>query len=326
MSTKLERVLRMSAMIHSGGYPSVKTFMERFEVSERTVLGDIEYLKNRLYAPLIYSRSHRGYFYTDKNWKLPTLPVTQGQLLALFLSVELTERYLGTNFEQPLREAIEQIIELLPQDVQVSMSELAHHYSIRPGVSAKTPSETLLALQQAIQNRHPVDMVYFTASRGEDNQRVVHPYHLLNTRGEWNLIAYDLLRQRIRQFALPRIRTWRILSDEHFEFDPAFSPEDYFRKSFQAEHGDQIVEVVLHFDAYQARYMRERTLHSSQETEDKDDGSMLMRFKTGALAEVQRQILSYGKHVKVLEPASLASAIVDELRASLQLYEGSSLN
>ena len=324
MSTKLERILRMDGIIRSGSYPSVKTFIENFEVSERTVLGDVEFLKNRFYAPLAYSRSNRGYFYTDKDWKLPTLPVTEGQLLALFLSVELTERYLGTSFEQPLRNAIQQIIELLPQNIQVSMSELAHHYSIRPGASAKTSPETLLALQEAIQNRHPVDMVYFTASRGEDNQRIVHPYHLLNVRGEWNLIAYDLLRQSIRQFALPRIRTLHILTDEHFEFDRTFSPEDYFRESFQAEHGDQIVEVVLHFDAYQARYMRERTLHPSQETKDEDDGSMLMRFKTGALAEVQRQILSYGKHVKVLEPESLAAAVVDELHAALQLYEGSS--
>ena len=154
-----------------------------------------------------------------------------------------------------------------------------------------------------------------------ENRRVVHPYHLFNMRGEWYLIAYDLLRQNVRQFALPRIRSWHILTEEHFDPDPTFSPEDYFGKSFQAEHGDNIVEVVLLFDAYQARYMRERTWHTSQETEDKPDGSMLMRFKTGALAEVQRQIMSYGRHVKVLEPKSLADVVADEIRASLQLYE-----
>ncbi len=321
MSTKLERILRMDGIIRSGSYPSVKTFMESFEVSQRTVLGDVEFLKDRLYAPLDYSRSHRGYFYTDKDWKLPTLPVTEGQLLALFLSVELTERYLGTSFEQPLRDAIQQITELLPHDVQVSMSALAHHYSIRPGTGAKASPDILLALQQAIQHRHPVDMVYFTASRGEENQRTVHPYHLLNIRGEWNVVAYDLLRQGIRQFALPRIRSWRILTDEHFEQDAAFSPESYFQESFQAEHGNQIVEVVLHFDAYQATYMRERTLHATQVVEEQPDGSIVMRFKTGAIAEVQRQILSYGKHVKVLEPISLVTAIVDELRIALHLYE-----
>src|SRR5437879_1692507 len=111
MSTKLERLLRMDRMIRSGSYPSVKTFMERLEVRERTIYQDIASLKGRFYAPLKYSRSQQGYFYTDKSWKLPTLPVTGGQLLALFLSAELAERYLGTSFEQPLREAIQQISE-----------------------------------------------------------------------------------------------------------------------------------------------------------------------------------------------------------------------
>lgn len=320
MSTRLERLLRMDGMIRSGGYPSVKTFADRFEVSQRTLFQDIQFLKDRFYAPLKYSRSHQGYFYTDKNWKLPTLPVTEGQLLALFLSVELAERYLGTNFEQPLREAIQHISEMLPNDVQVSIGELAHHYSIRPGAHAQTPPETLWGLQQAIQDRHPVDMLYFTASRGEANQRVVHPYHLANIRGEWHLIAHDLLRQEIRQFALPRIRPWRILAEEHFEVKKTFSLEKYFRESFQAEHGEHIAEVLLFFDAYQARYIRERTLHPSQEIEDNPDGSIIVRFKTGALAEVQRQILSYGRHVKVLAPIHLAMAVAEEARAIAQLY------
>lgn len=324
MSTRLERLLRLDGLIRSRSYPSVQTLGERLEVSQRTILSDIQFLKERFYAPLSYSRLHRGYFYTDKNWKLPSLPVTEGQLLALFLSAELTERYLGTSFEQPLRDAIQKITEMLPSHVQVSMSELAHHYSIRSGASAKTPPETLVALQQAIENRHPIDMVYFTAARGEENQRIIHPYHLLNMRGEWYVIAYDLLRQNIRQFALPRIRTWRVLTEEHFEVHPTFTPEGYFRESFQAEHGDQITKVVLRFDAYQARYMRERTWHTSQEIEDQPDGSMIMRFTTGALEEVQRQIMGYGRHVRVIAPASLAAAIVDEMRAAIQLYEVSS--
>src|SRR5437764_4178395 len=123
MSTKLERLLLMDGIIRSGNYPSVQTFVKRFEVSQRTVLNDIEFLKERLHAPLNYRRSQRGYFYTDKDWKLPTLPVTEGQLLALFLSVELAQRYLGTNFEQPLRDAIQQMTDMLPRDVQISMSE-----------------------------------------------------------------------------------------------------------------------------------------------------------------------------------------------------------
>lgn len=321
MSAKLERILHMDGMIRSGNYPSVQVFMERFEVSERTVHLDIDFLKDRFRAPLKYSRSRKGYFYTDKDWQLPKLLMREGQLLALFLCVELAERYLGTSFEQSLREAIQQITEMLPNDIQVSLSELAHHYSIRPGATAKTPPEILLDLHKAIQHRHPVDMIYFTASRGQENRRVIHPYHLFNMHGEWYLIAYDLLRLSIRQFALPRIRSWHLLSEERFEVDGGFSLDTYFHESFQAEHGDQIIEVVLSFDAYQARYIQERTLHASQTIEHQPDGSMIVRFKTGALAEVQRQILSYGRHVTVLAPATLAATVADELRAAIQPYE-----
>ena len=44
---------------------------------------------------------------------------------------------MSTKFEQPLRDAIQQMTDLLPSHIQISMSELAHHYSIRPGASAK---------------------------------------------------------------------------------------------------------------------------------------------------------------------------------------------
>ncbi len=311
----------MDALIRNRGYPSVKTFVERFEVSERTVLGDIQFFKDRLNAPLQYSRSHGGYFYTDLTWKLPTFPVTEGQLLAFFLSVELAHRYLGTNFEKPLREAIRHLTDVLPDSVQVSISELASHYTLRSGATTKTPPETLLALQKAVLNRHPVDMLYFTAGRGAETQRVVYPYHLFNMHGEWHLIAYDLLRQGVRQFALPRIRTCRVLTEQRFDADPTFSPEGYFNKSFQSEHGDSIIEVVLLFDAYQARYIRERPWHSSQQIEEQPDGSLIMRFTTGAIGEVRRWVMGYGSHVKILAPASLAESVASEFRAGLKLYE-----
>ena len=51
MSTKLERLFHMDALIRNGSYPSIKTFMERFEVSERTILNDIQFFKDRLKSP-----------------------------------------------------------------------------------------------------------------------------------------------------------------------------------------------------------------------------------------------------------------------------------
>lgn len=307
----------MDTLIQNSRYPSVKTFREHFEVSERTIMYDIQFFKDRLKAPIQFSRSHDGYFYADPSWRLSIFPVTEGDLLGFFLSVELTHRYLGTPFEKPLRDSIQRLTSILPDKVQISIDELSSHFSVRAGAASKTPPETLVALQQAIQNRYPVDIIYFTAGRGAETQRVIYPYHLFNMNGEWYLIAYDLLRQGIRQFALPRIRSWDILTDEYFEIDPTFSIEDYFDQSFQSEHGDNIVEVVLLFDSYQARYIRERPYHKSQTIEEQPDGSIVLRFVTGAIGEVQRWVMSYGSHVQILAPESLSQAIISEFRGSL---------
>jgi predicted DNA-binding transcriptional regulator YafY len=324
VSTRLERLLYIASRIGEGGYPSVEDFADRFEVNRRTILRDIEFLEARFHAPIAYSRSRQGYYLTDAHWTLSTLPVTEGQLLAFLLSIELVEQYLGTPFEKPLRTAIEHISKNLTDEVQISVRELINHYSIRRGAAAKTPFELLLVMFQAIQHHHPLQVVYFTASRGVETQRVIHPYHVFNIQGEWHLVAYDLVRQTPLQFALQRIREWRVLEEETFAVDPAFSLDDYFARSFQAEHSyEPAVEIVLQFDAYQAPYIRERTWHPSQQIEELAGGEIIVRFTTGAISAMKRWIMSYGSHVRVLAPSSIAQSIIDEFYTSLAVYENS---
>lgn len=62
MSLRLERLLAIDAAIRAGRYPSVPSFMSRFEVSERTVRGDLAFMRERLNAPLEHDRSRGGYY------------------------------------------------------------------------------------------------------------------------------------------------------------------------------------------------------------------------------------------------------------------------
>jgi predicted DNA-binding transcriptional regulator YafY len=320
MSLRLERLLAMDAVIRAGSYPSVHTFMDRFEVSERTVHGDLTFMRERLNAPLRYDHSRGGYAYTDPTYVLPTMFATEGDLLAFFLSVELARRYLGTTFEAPLRKAVAALAFSLPDKVQLDMSLLARHYTFQPGATASANPTLLLALHEATHERWPVEITYFTASRGERNQRVIEPYQLYNVRGEWQVIAFDHLRNQFRHFAVSRIEVWKLLKTQRFVRNPEFSPESYLAQGFLAEHGDVPVEVVIWFDEYQARYIRDKQWHPSQRIEEHADGSLTLVFTTGALAEVQRWVMSYGNHAEVTAPASLRTAIAAEASAMVQRY------
>lgn len=324
MSLRLERLLAIDAAIRRGSYPNVTNFMDRFEVSERTVRGDLAFMRQRFNAPLEYDRGHGGYYYTDPTWALPTMFATEGELLAFFLSVELTRRYLGTTFEAPLRKAAAVLAMSLPDKVQLDMSLLAQHYTFQPGATSSAEPALLMALHEATHERWPVEITYFTAGRGERNQRVIEPYQLYNVRGEWQVIAFDHLRRQVRNFAAGRIEQWKLLKTERFARDPGFSLEAYLAQGFLAEHGDAPVEVVIWFDAYQARYIRERQSHPTQRIEEHEDGTLTLRFQSGALGEVRRWVMSFGSHAEVLAPAGLRAEVAAEAATMVRRYQGAS--
>jgi len=320
MSLRLERMIAMDAAIRSGTFPDVRTFMERFEVSERTIRADLAFLRDRLNAPLVYNRTRRGYCYTDPTWMLPSLLVSEGELLTFFLSVELTKRYLGTAFEAPLRKAVEKLASVLPHELQVDMDELARHYTLQAGAVAEANPLLLSLLLECIRERWSLDICYFTASTGERKRRVIDPYHLFNVRGEWQVAAFDHLRRQVRQFAVTRIEEWRVLRDQRFTRDPSFSHEAYLHTGFLAERGDTLEEIVIWFDAYQANYIRGRQWHPTQQIEEHADGSLTLRFWSGALGEIRRWVMSLGRHAIVKAPEALVAGLVAECEATLQHY------
>ncbi len=315
MSSKLERIVQMNLLIRSGSFPTIATFRNRFEIGERTIYEDLAFLRDRLGAPLKHDRRRGGYYYTDPTWDLPNIQISAGEVLAFFLSVELARHYLGTAFEQPLRDAVIKLAHSLPDQVQLDLSQLVQHYTFQTGATSSTEPLLLTALHEAIHERWRVDMLYFTASRGERNQRVIEPYHLYNVRGEWQVIAFDHLRQQFRNFAVSRIEKWTILQDERFSRDPDFSPETYLAAGFLAERGDTLVEIVIWFDTYQAHYIRNKQWHATQQMEEHPDGSLTLRFSTGALDEVRRWAMSYGSHFEIRAPDRLRTEVAAEATA-----------
>ena len=78
-------------MIRQGGHPNVVVLADRLEVHRRTILRDVEFLRNSWGAPLEYSRQHKGYFYTNPDFALPCLRLTEGELVAFFLAERLMQ-------------------------------------------------------------------------------------------------------------------------------------------------------------------------------------------------------------------------------------------
>jgi predicted DNA-binding transcriptional regulator YafY len=317
---QLQRLLTIDAEIRGGHYPNASRMAEKLEVSKRVIYKDREFMVDRLGAPIEYDRERGGWFYTDPTWILPSIFVTEGELMAFFLSVEVARRYLGTAFEVPLRSAINRLAASLGSQVQVSLEELREHYTFAAPSTPDVDAQLLVEMHRAIQEQLQVHMRYYTASRDDWTERIVHPHHLYNMRGDWYLFAYDQGRKEIRNFHLGRVAWWQVLV-KSFERVPDFSPHEWMSNAFQVERGDETLEIAIRFDEYQARWIRERRWHESQQPlEELPDGGVLLRFQSSGLEEVKRWVMQFGSHAEVLEPERIRQACWEEAKRMLAIY------
>lgn len=312
---QLERILEIDRRIRAGRYPTAASLAEDMEVSRRVLFNDRDFMINRLRAPIVFDRVHGGWAYADETFSLPSLMVTEGELLAFFLSLEVARRYLGTPFEAPLRSAVDKIRGSLKGPVSVSPEELQRSFSIAPPPAQGTDEGLLLSLHGAIVNQRRVEMTYFTAMRRQTSVRVVEPYHLMNQGGDWYLVAWDGKRRDYRYFHAGRIRTLRLLEDQPFVRRRDFDPKAWMRQAFNVDMGAKAESVVLLFDAQQAPYVRERVWHPTQTIEDLPGGRVRLSFETSGLGGVLRWILQYGRHVTVEGPTALRKQWGAEVRA-----------
>lgn len=316
---QLERIMEIDRRIRDGEYPNPNQLAKDLEVSRRVIFVDRDFMINRLGAPIEYDRARGGWYYADETWILPGIIVTEGELLAFFLSVEVAKRYLGTGLEETLRSAVEKLSKNVKGSITVDLDTLRSHYSFSAPTLLTANERALLDFHHAIGSSNRVWMRYYTASRDEHTERTVHPYHLSSIRGDWYLIAYDELRKEIRNFSVGRIEEWKLLK-EKFKRDPKFSIASYMGTAFQAERGGESVDVVIHFAPQAARYVREKHWHDTQKVEEQVDGGLILKLNTSGLGEVKRWVLQYGGDAEVIAPANLRKEFKKEIKSMTRRY------
>jgi predicted DNA-binding transcriptional regulator YafY len=72
----LQRIAALDRAIRAGEYPNARTISRELEVGHRTVQRDVEFLRDRLGAPLVFDRRHNGYYYAEPDYRLPLMTLT----------------------------------------------------------------------------------------------------------------------------------------------------------------------------------------------------------------------------------------------------------
>src|SRR5688572_9340198 len=116
---RLERLYRIHGLLRSRRFVSTQQFLDDLEISRATFKRDLDVLRDRLHAPIVYDHTHEAYRYDDKVadsaiWQLPGLWFTADELRALLTMDRLLsdlEPGVLSELVGPVRQRLRELIE-----------------------------------------------------------------------------------------------------------------------------------------------------------------------------------------------------------------------
>lgn len=235
------------------------------------------------------------------------LRFTPAELSGLYLACSALARLAGAPVSPGLSSVMEKIRdalgmgELPPDEVERSL-ELASHAA---------EGEILSELTRACEERLAVDMEYYSYGRDELTRRRVNPLSLEFGMGHWYLRAWDEPSGEVRVFRVDRVKELTVSGER---FQPP--DEEVFEGPYGAVGGGEIT-VRLRFAPALAGWAREQPIFSSVE----EEGAFLVcTLKTDKLSWLERELLSCGAGVEVLEPRELREGLRRRVERILSLY------
>jgi len=319
----LERLHRIKYMIQARKCVPIQDFLDELEISKATFKRDLEYLRDRMNASIVFDRAEGGYRFDKPNAgekiELPGLWFSEKEATALVLMQHLLDNLdqggLISSHIDPLVEIIDGIL----GQSKVSAKELRKRIKVFGMSARKNSLENFEEVGNALLKRQRLQIEYYSKSKNETTSRKVSPQRLIFYRDNWYLDAYCHLREALRSFALDSITKAELLQQKTAEISEKELHEN-FAESYGIFSGKASQRAKLRFTPERARWVAGETWHGQQTSSFDKEGNYILEFDYNQDPELVMEILKHGSGVEVLAPASLKKRVVDELKKNLARY------
>lgn len=304
-------------------YPSMKFLVQKIEehlhtaISESLFNKDIQQLKEIYNAPIKFCRQRKGYYYEQPNFSIKEFPLTHEEIEALDFSTALLHQLKGTRMFQQFESAINKVIEGYRISKVIGKSEMQIIQVEEPATVGG--GEWLEIILQAIVEKNVLNIKY-QGYRRKEGTHEFSPYLLKEYRNRWYTVGFSNQKQMVIVLALDRIKQ---IVPIHSKFicDDDFNADKFFKYSFGITqvHNATPEKVKLAFSDMEALYIINQPLHHSQVVLS-EAPELIIEMEIYITAELKMAILSYGKEVRVIEPALLHEEISECVREMHQMY------
>jgi len=309
--TALPRIYFIDREIAAGNYPNTRTLAEAYETGTATISRDIEFMRDMMNAPIEYDFSRKGYYYTEKTFRLPAAFVSAEDMLALGMTKTLLSLYQDTPIYAVTRQLMESITAPLADAQNPNWYE--DRILVPPVPSVIFFPEIWRTITEALRQNKLLKFEYRSTWNSGFHIRRVKPYHLLFDNGAWYLYGYSEERRGMRMFSLSRIRNIN-LENETFTFP---KNADYRARTdgsfFGAYSSEKKRRFRIAFFNDGAMRIKERRWAVDQKIKETADG-VILSFTSAQYGKVLELVLANGRDALPLEPVELVKDWQDNIR------------
>ena len=208
------RLLKIVSELKKGNHPNSTTLIEKFRdeengngkpfaVSARTIMRDIEDLKQRFGAPIEFDTNANGYFLRNPDWSLPVIPTFEEDFTSMvILGTRLAEDIVPEPIRQGIDEAIDKMLAANGSDF--FDDAMIDTMLCASGMKSSIDQEVFQMLFSCWRKGKVVSIRY-RDPQGKVTEAALEPHIIAFHNGHWYVKGYLFNTKDVRVFACQRI-------------------------------------------------------------------------------------------------------------------------
>ncbi|MBI4752416.1 MAG: YafY family transcriptional regulator [Acidobacteria bacterium] len=317
---RADRLVAIVLLLQKHHQLTARDLSHRLEVSERTILRDMEALSTAG-IPVVAERGQTGGWRLMENYRTTLTGLNQSEVQALF--VNPPAKYLSDlGFERSSTSAALKLLAALPLTMQTIAERVQERVFIdESGWNRQEEAIPYLkSLQQAVWQERTLFLTY---RRGDETtiERTVHPLGLVVKGSVWYLVA-AVPEGEVRSFRVSRVSSvW--INDELFERPLDFDLARFWKSSaaaFQQKLSGYVMKArvskaALPWVRYGGRFAKVEVA-----AEPDTDGWTVIEVRFDVEEGALQYALGFGAGLEVIEPVTLRERIVGRAKETIELY------
>jgi len=320
---RTERFYKIDQLLNEKIVVPLEIFLDDLGVSLATFKRDLEYMRERLHAPILWDRDAGGYRYTQPDplaptFALPGLWFNSGEVHALITMQQLLsnlEPGLLAGHIKPLQARLNALLE--SQDH--SAAEVETRFRIVHAARRQVTHQYFELVATATLSRKRLKVSHYSRETGEETERVISPQQLVYYRDNWYVDSWCHLRNGIRSFSIDAITNAEILKEKTKEVSRS-KLKEALENGYGIFSGKAVTWARLRFSSERARWVSKEQWHPQQKGKFEEDGSYLLEVPFSDNRELIMDILRHGAEVEVISPQKLRKRVGQELKSALKYY------